>query len=234
MPDEPTRLLKANAIRSLGSKVVFNYEDIHKRCDDYVEKVRQDTRRMIEDASVRAESIKRGALEEGRRAGREQGLRDAEEEIQTRSKELADQLAIEKLKTSLPAMEAATAKLLQARDQWLSAWEKTAVELSLAVAGKLIHKKLEANPELSTEMIRGVLELAAGIPRIHVRLNPDDIQQMGDHAAEIVRSLASCGEAILVPDDAVSHGGCVVETRHGVIDGNLETQLERIASELVN
>ena len=101
MPGEPTRLLKANDIRGLGSKIVFNYEDLRERCDRYVEKVRCDTRNMIQEAQTQSDFIRKEAYEQGQQSGLQQGLRDAEEHIRSRAEKLADQLAVEKLKTTL-------------------------------------------------------------------------------------------------------------------------------------
>ena len=42
-----TRLLKANDVRGLGSKVVFNFDDLRERGDAYVESVRQQIGEML-------------------------------------------------------------------------------------------------------------------------------------------------------------------------------------------
>jgi flagellar assembly protein FliH len=42
------------------------------------------------------------------------------------------------------------------------------------------------------------------------------------------------GETTFTPDERISRGGCVVETRHGAIDARIETQLARIAHELLS
>ena len=233
MPDEPTRLLKANAIRGLGSKIVFNYEDLRERCDLYVEKVRRETRNMIQEAQTQSVSIRKEAHEQGRHSGLQQGLRDAEEQIRSRVEKLADQLAVEKLKTTLPAMQVAADMLVLEREKWMAAWEKVAVQLSLAVAEKMLRRKLNVEPEISTEMIRGVLELATGTPHSTLKMNPEDLEHLGEHAEEVVRSMASCGKVTLIADESISNGGCVIETQHGVINAEIENQLERIASELL-
>jgi flagellar assembly protein FliH len=233
MPDEPTRLLKANAIRGLGSKIVFNYEDLRERCNAYVEKVRHETRNMIQNTQIESDSIRKEAYEQGRQSGFQQGLRDAEEQIRSRAEELADQLAVEKLKTTLPAMQAATDLLVLEREKWMAAWEKISVQLSLAVAEKVLRRKLNVDPKISTEMIRGVLELATGTPHITLKMNPEDLEHLGDHAEDVIRSMASCGKVTLIADESISSGGCVIETQHGVINAEIENQLERIASELL-
>jgi flagellar assembly protein FliH len=234
MPDEPIRLLKANAIRGLGSKIVFNYEDLRERCDVYVEKVRRETRTMIQDAQIESDSIRKEAYEQGRHSGSQQGLRDAEEQIRTQAEEMADRLAVEKLKNTLPAMQVAADLLVLEREKWMATWEDITIRLSLAVAEKVLRRKLNVEPEISTEMIRGVLELATGTPQITLKMNPKDLEHLGDHAEEVVRSMASCGKVTLIADESISNGGCIIETQHGVINAEIESQLERIASELLD
>ena len=89
---EPKRILKANAIRGLGSKIAFNYEDLRRQCDEYVEKVCRQTRRMIQDAQAESESIRKRTFEEGEQAGRRQGLREADRDIEKRATQLAEQM----------------------------------------------------------------------------------------------------------------------------------------------
>ena len=143
--------------------------------------------------------------------------------------ELRDRL----LATTLPAMKSAAEKLVIERDRWLTEWEATAVRLAAAIAERLIKRRLELNPDLAREMIRSALQLAVGTPQIRLRLNPEDASLLGEHAAEVVRALAACGDAQIVPDHGLSRGSCVVQTQHGTIDARLETLLQRIVSELL-
>jgi len=145
MSDEPTRLLKANAVRGLGSKIVFNFEDLRRNCDKYIEKVRHDAQSMIQDARKKSVTIQSDAYEAGHKTGLEQGLRDAENQIENRSQELADQM-------TLPAMHAAVELLSQERDCWLAEWEQTAVQLSLSVAEKLLRRKPHRNDSRSARI----------------------------------------------------------------------------------
>ncbi len=45
-----TRLLKANDVRGLGSKVVFNFDDLRQRGDDYVESIKKQVEQMLTSA----------------------------------------------------------------------------------------------------------------------------------------------------------------------------------------
>jgi flagellar assembly protein FliH len=229
-----TRLLKANDLRGLGSKVAFNFEDIVQRSDAYVDSVRKQVAELVRKAESDVETIRREASGRGLEQGRQEGLRQAEEMVQKRAAEIAEKMSRDNLATTLPAMKKAVEALVIERDRWLTEWEKTAVRLASAIAERLIKRQLELNPELVREMIRSALELASGSPQIKLKVNAEDAALLGGHASEVVTALASCGNAEIVPDGTLSRGSCVVETRHGTIDARLDTLLERIVSELLD
>lgn len=229
---EVKRVLKANDIRSLGSKIVFNYEDLQKRCDDYVDKVRTQTQKMIIDAQAETESIRKQAFEEAKQAGYEEGMRNSEQEIEQRAAARADQMASEKLNTVLPAMRTACEELSREHDRWLRNWESTAIELSVRIAEKLLRQELTNRPDTAVEMIRAALELATGSSHIELRLNPRDQELLGTHAEDVIKSMAACSATTIIADESISRGGCVVSTQHGVVDAKIETLLARITSEL--
>jgi flagellar assembly protein FliH len=228
-----TRLLKANDLRGLGSKVAFNFEDLVERGEAYVESIRKQVREMLQKAQTDVETVRRGARESGLEQGREEGLRQAAEMIEKRAAEIATKTSRENLATTLPAMKAAADALVIERDRWLAEWEATAVRLAAAIAERLIRRRLEVKPELARDMVKSALQLAAGAPHIKLHVHPDDAALLGEHASEVVRSLAACGDAQIVPDNALARGGCVVETQHGTIDARIETLLDRVVSELL-
>ncbi len=230
---ETMRILKASALRGLGSKIVFNYDDLRQRCDEYIEQTRSQTRQMLVEAQREAEEIRRRAFEEGHETGRRDGLSQADADIERRAGEMAEQKAREMLQTTIPALQAAAEEISLERDRWRAHWEASAVELAAAIAEKLLRHELNRQPEVTIDLLRETLEIAAGSPSIRLRLHPDDLQLLGEHAEGVVRSMASCGDAELVPDLTIFRGGCVIETRHGIIDAKLETQLQRITSELL-
>ena len=230
---ESNRLVKANDIRPLGSKVAFNYEDLRKNCDEYVSRAKEQARQLIEAAQNEAETIRRQASEAGRRDGRAQGLQDAKDEIDLKARELSEQLAAETLSTVLPAMTAAANMLQLERDRWLIEWETGVIRLCVAIAEKILRRKLEQEPEIGRDLILEAVKHVTGNTQLKLKLNPTDLERLGDYAEEVVRSIASCGEATLVADSSVTPGGCVIETQHGTVDARLETQLQRIADELI-
>lgn len=229
---DSSRLLKADSVRGMGAKVVFNYDDLRQRCDDFVTQTREQARQVVGDAQREAEAIRAQARKEGLAAGYQEGLTKArvqvEGEINTRLQaQVQTQLA-----HVVPTLQQALAGLALERDQWLAHWEQAAIRLSVAIAERIIRRELMQHPELAAETIAAALQLAAGSSHLRLRMHPDDVRLVGDRCQEIVASLTHGGTAAIVPDASISRGGCVVETQHGEIDARLETQLQRIAEEL--
>ncbi len=231
---ETSRLLKAYDARNAGSKVAFNYEDLRQRCDNYIEQISAQAKQILLNAQAEAEQLRSQAVEEGRaeglRAGHEEGLRDQQQVIE----QTADKQATERLDATLPAIQAVVEALTIERNRWLATWQNTAIQLSVAIAEKLVHGELAQRPELAQESIREALELAAGNPQIKLRMNPGDVEHLGQWCEDMVSAVSPAGTAEIFADSTITSGGCVVETKHGKIDARIETKLARIAQELLD
>ncbi|MEO1996210.1 MAG: FliH/SctL family protein, partial [Planctomycetaceae bacterium] len=145
----------------------------------------------------------------------------------------ARELCEQHIATTLPALKSAAAALNEERDVWRAEWESIAIRLSALIAEKLIHRELTQYPELSTDMVLKTLELASGSSQVRILLNPRDIEQLGTSGLQTVNDILRSADSQLVADESISPGGCVIQTQHGKIDAQLETQLDRICAELV-
>src|SRR5262245_12416577 len=230
---ESARLIKARVARNVGAAAMFNFDDLRRQCDEFIENARRQGQQIVAAAEAAADGIRRLAHAEGVAAGQREGLAAARQLVDAHSAELGARQTQEQLRTVLPAFQAAVHALQIERDRWLAAWETAAVKLSAAIAEKILHDELSRRPELAIPIIREALQLAAGQPHIELHLHPLDLDLLRDCGKEAAGRLAAVGEATLVADENVARGGCLIETRHGVIDARLETQLERITSELL-
>ena len=228
------RIIKANSPRPTSSSEAFNLVDLEQAGADIVSAARREAEEIVRHARAEAVLIREQTFADGERAGHAEGIRNANEKVTRRAEEIANEKIAAQLSTALPALLNAASSLQAERDKWLIRWENTAVQLSVAIAEKLIHRQLVSRPDIASEMITDALQLAAGQPQLIVHLHPDDLAAWGDKASQIVQSFTSCGDATLVPDLTTTRGGCRIETRHGEVDARLETMLRRIAEELVD
>jgi len=182
--------------------------------------LRGEAARIIADAKRQAERLRREAVAQGRR----EGQRAAREESARRQDE--------QCATLVPTLNHLVDELRHARQDWLAHWEKTAVGLAVAIARRVLRRELAAHPEVSPELVREALELAAGNGRVRVLLSPADHRSLGPRLADLAGRLGELGPVEVSADEAISPGGCRVETRFGIIDQQFEAQLARIEEEL--
>jgi flagellar assembly protein FliH len=230
--DASPRIVKAPEASGLGLPVAFNFSDLRRACDDHLTAVAERSRRIVGDAAAESDRIRREAADAGRREGHQAGLKAAEAEVAARVERLAAERLGQQLETVLPAVRALADELRLERDRWIARWEADAVRLAVAISEKLLRRAVAADPAVADGLIAETLRLAAGSPKLTVRLAPLDHERLGGSVAVLAAAVGQLGETEVMADPSVGPGGCVVETRHGRIDGRLETQLERIASEL--
>lgn len=217
-------IIKATDGNRAIQATAFNFDDMAARANQYLEKVRAEAAQILatarQQAQQEAAAIRSKAESEGRRAGQ------AAIE-QTVQRQLGQQLA-----TLMPALKQVIADIQHAKQAWLTHWEKSAVHVAAAIAGRVVRRELASHPDITLTMVREALELAAGSSQLKVHLNPGDYQSLRPQLDTLVQSLSSLAQAELVSDPQITPGGCRVETRFGVIDQQLETQLARIEEEL--
>jgi len=202
--------------------VTFNFEDMSTKANGYLQDVREKAAAILNEAKVEGERLRAQCRAEGRREGEQLARQTAVQELQ------------KNLQTLMPALTQTVAELVAAKAQLLKQWESGALTLAVAMAEKIIRREVSDKPEITLGVLRDTLELAAGAPDITIRLNPDDLTSLAAAVDDVTEQLAHVGKSRVIPDPAVSPGGCRVETAFGEIDQRLESQLTRIAEELAN
>jgi flagellar biosynthesis/type III secretory pathway protein FliH len=91
---------------------------------------------------------------------------------------------------------------------------------------------LAHSPQIALSLVREALELVAGRQQLKIRLHPADFAEFEGPVKRLAQEISRAATTVVVPDEALSRGGCRLETEHGVIDEQIETQLNRIAAEL--
>ncbi len=200
--------------------VPFNFEDMAAQMARYLEKVQAEAAQMVAQAKKEAAEIRRRAEAEGRQAGQ-----------QAVAETLRQQLG-QKLSTLMPALQAVIQQIQEARQAWLRHWESRTVHLATQIAARIIRRQLTSQPDIPLQWIREALELAAGSSHIRLLLNPTDYQTLQPQVEMILRELSRLGQVEVAADPAISAGGCRVETQFGLIDHQIESQLQRIEEEL--
>ncbi len=177
---------------------------------------------IIAEANGQADQIRQQA----RRDGRQDAARDAEEATQGKIQQ--------QLQFLVPAIGEAVVEVQRERTAWLRRWEQNVVTLAVAIAERVIRREVAAQPEISLDLLREALQMAAGMGKLRVRLHPLDSAALESNLAMIVAEMNGLAPTELIADDAITPGGCRVDTDYGSIDQQIESQLHRIREELTD
>jgi flagellar assembly protein FliH len=155
-------------------------------------------------------------------------LRLAREEGQAAGYEAGQKAAAESLAPVIQALQSAVTAMATAEAQMAIQAEKAVVELSLAIADKVIPQAIDELPDtLLTVVNQALSKLLAGT-RLNLRVNPADLQRL--QASQTALALPAIDPARLTwsADPGVGQGGCILETDFGDIDARIEHQLQLI------
>ena len=138
----------------------------------------------------------------------------------------AEDAARERLRTAVEGAERALAELRAGEARWTGALEDNVCALAVAVARQIVGRELRGDAETVGELVRrAVQEFPVDQPLV-IRVHPADLAMLSESGADA--DVASGRAARWLGDERVGRGGCVVEGRDRIIDGRVDTALERV------
>ena len=210
----------------------WNLSDFESGCDERLEAARDRCRTLLAEAVAEADALREQAREEGLAAGRAEGAAELERRIAERAAAEAEQRSSQRLAAALAPLGALVDAYRTEQERWRAGWERDAVGLACAIAGRLLDRELDANPAAAADLAAEALAAAEACRAPAVAMHPDDLAALGEKFATRVTATLGPG-ATLSADPALSRGDCVVRTPEGAIDGRLGVRLDRIAAELL-
>lgn len=170
---------------------------------------RIDDRNLISRAREEAESIKEAASKEGYEAGLSQAQADIEE------------------------VRNAITTFLGAEQKVFDYIAPNLMEISLDIAKKIIKKEIQQDSSIILKNISDILKgLSKEETKITITVNPTQVSMLKMEVPSLISSNGLDARVMIVSDENIMEGGCVVETANGVIDATIETQLSVISEAL--
>ncbi|MBI4179682.1 hypothetical protein HY522_09710 [bacterium] len=114
----------------------------------------------------------------------------------------------------------------------LAASESKFLDTALKIAERIVHRKIEVDPEVVVESVReAVSEIQQNHP-IRIRVHPSDVERIEafrSRAPEVFKDR----QTMFIPDETVSQGGCIAETGLEFIDATVEQKLLTLRERLI-
>ncbi|MBB3109390.1 flagellar assembly protein FliH [Paenibacillus phyllosphaerae] len=158
---------------------------------------------------------------DGYQQGYNEGRTEAEEEIR------------QQWETSLSEAKTILEGAYRMKEEIIQEAEPFVVDLSIAIAEKIIGRQLSLSPELMIEFVRRALQRRREQGVITLCVAPTELAFIQAAQEELKLSIDSQAELQIVPDVTVKEGGCVIRSAFGSIDARIDTQLGEIKRQLM-
>ena len=109
--------------------------------------------------------------------------------------------------------------------------ESALINLALESAQKIV-AGLPIDAQTVEAVVREALRQVEDTAEIVIRLHPDDLALLHKHESPILNGLPETGPLRYSGSAEVTRGGCIVQTRFGMIDARRETKMEQLRQTL--
>lgn len=170
---------------------------------------RVDDRNLVSRAREEADSIREAARKEGYQAGLEQVQED------------------------LAEFRNAIAQFMNAPNDVYGYIAPDILEISVDIAQKIIKKEIEQDPQVLFNTIVDVLKtLSKEEPKVTLQVNPAEVNEVKQAVPELLDLAGLSTKVVVLPDEMISEGGCIVTTDNGVVDATIETRINLVSEAL--
>lgn len=133
-----------------------------------------------------------------------------------------------RVRGALAAIDEALVALQGEADAWVGNARENVCAIAVAVARQVIGRELALDPSQVEALVRRALGEVPVDQPIVVRVHPDDLAVLHSLPADEGDPVRARSDVQWVADPRVARGGCLLEGRDRIIDGRIDTALERL------
>ncbi|MCU0648943.1 MAG: FliH/SctL family protein [Gemmatimonadaceae bacterium] len=138
-----------------------------------------------------------------------------------------ERIAREALDAPTAALRTAAAQLAAGEARWLAVLEENISAIAVAVAQHIIDRELSFDPAAILPVVRTAMESFPLDQPLTVRVHPDDVPVVQE-ALTAPLGVPGVRELRVTADASMQRGGALVEGRDRIVDGRVDTALERV------
>lgn len=201
----------------------FAEDRIHEALEQ-AEQMRDQARSEIEQWWEQRRQEDEQHKEEARNAGYQDGYRHGAEEAERDVREEFERMLNDARSVLEQAYDTKQKMIMEA--------EPFLLELSCAIAEKIVDRQLTLERSWVIDQIRTLLARRQDLGKITLCVSPADFEFVLSSREELSLAIDSQAELQIVPDASVEDRGCVIRSAFGSIDARIDTQLTEIKKEL--
>lgn len=174
------------------------------------------------EARIQAEMEKRWqkAAEQAEAAGYQKGLEEGK--LEAYKAELPRiQEKVQKLDHLLHEMDSYRQKIFDANESFL-------MDLISQIAGMVALKEVNADPDYIRRLVTALLKQLGTKDDIKIYLSHADFQNANSLYQSLEKEFGKLSNTSIEEHPEIAPGGCKIETRFGVVDSSVSTQIENV------
>jgi type III secretion protein L len=113
-------------------------------------------------------------------------------------------------------------------EQTLKNASKEMLSLAFKIAEKIVGKQLEMDKTIIMDIVSQALQTVRQSRQITLRVNPEDAKVLKANKDAFLEKLGHGREIDVLEDKKVERGGCIIESEIGIVEAQLQTQLDRL------
>lgn len=123
-------------------------------------------------------------------------------------------------------------ELTNVRKEFLSRIENEVLDLSFAIAEKVLNREVAADKEVICTVLRGALSKIVDQEGMRIRVNPEDYRYLTEISREPFPGLEGIKNDMLEEDATIGRGGVVIVSVLGEVDARLDQQMNLLKDAL--
>jgi flagellar assembly protein FliH len=129
---------------------------------------------------------------------------------------------------TLQAMSLIVKEMSALKKSTLESMEGEIVQLSLAIAEKVIHLEAATNQEVIRGVLREAIRNIGDRENMKIRVHPQDFQFMMEIKSDFLQSFDGIRNVTFTEDESIRRGGAIIEAVCGEVDARLDQQYQEI------
>lgn len=142
----------------------------------------------------------------------------------------AEQREAARLGSALDAVDAALSEIRASGSRWASTLEENVCALAVAVARHILDREIDGDKLAVLSLVRSAVSKFGLAEPLTIRVSGRDYEVLAgaESDEDETAALIAGREVVWVADAAIGVGGCVVEGPDRIVDGRMDTALERV------
>jgi flagellar assembly protein FliH len=211
----------------------FSMKDIEAQAKAILMRAQQQAEQLLAEAQIAASEMKGRSLAEGIIDGRKDGLAKGMEEGKKSGHQQALNEHKQQFTQTINALSSASKELNQSRKQLEAGAMTEVVRLAVSIARRVTKRYGELDPNILTANVSEAMKLVVRSTDVRIALNPSQQKTLTAVLPQLKLQWPALEHVTIAEDATIAQGGCRIYAGQGQVDADLDTQIDRIASELL-